>query len=290
MATIAYDKTVYDFIEGLDATGHVTHDSYQKKSVTYHHNGARLSLQGILDVWKVREASAHFDVDAYGSVGQYVRVNEYAWAVGNTLGNQESISIEMCNLTLDPTWEVAEVTWKEAARLSGWLHAKVIGTRPTRTTSRKHKDWKATICSGPYIDTVFDTMIGMSQDSYDYFATVETTQPPPPVVVTPDPTPVILPTDPVYEVGPITIKPDPALPTPVVIPALPTRLITPVPGLPLSTVADYILDGKWGGWVNLETRLNQLGYDSEAVRKIIFERLRHSGDLTMVKRTFRRSN
>ena len=289
MATIAYDKTVYDFIDGLDATGHVNHDSYTKKSVTYHHNGARLSLQGILDVWKVREASAHFDVDAYGSVGQYVRVNEYAWAQGNTLGNQESISIEMCNLTLDPTWEVAEVTWKEAARLSGWLHAKVIGTRPTRTTSRKHKDWKATICSGPYIDTVFDTMIGMSQDSYDYFLNLNTT--PPPVVVTPPVVvpPVVLPTDPVYEVGPIAIKPDPALPTPVVIPPLPVRRVTPVSGLPLNTVADNILTGKWGGWVNLETRLERLGYDSEAVREIIFARLRHSGDMRMVKRAFRRS-
>src|SRR4051794_21757579 len=132
MTTIAYDKPVQDFIAGLDATGHVTHTAYRKTSVTFHHNGGRLSLQGCLDVWKTRPASALFDVDGQGRLGQYVRVNEYAWATGNTEGNKSSISIEMANATTAPDWTVAEVTWKEAARLAGWLFARVIGVAPTR--------------------------------------------------------------------------------------------------------------------------------------------------------------
>ena len=60
MTTIAYDKPVVDFIAQLSATGHVTHTAYKKTSVTLHHNGGRLSHQGVLNVWKVRPASAHF--------------------------------------------------------------------------------------------------------------------------------------------------------------------------------------------------------------------------------------
>lgn len=168
-APIAYDKPVANFIAGLDATGHVTNTAYRKTSTTWHHNGGRLSLQGCLDVWKTREASAHFDVDGNGSVGQYAGVNMYAWHAGNTQGNKESIGIEMANSTLAPSWQVAEVTWKEAARLSGWLHARVIGVRPSRATCHIHHDWKSTLCAGPFIDSILNQMIAEAQAAYDYF-------------------------------------------------------------------------------------------------------------------------
>jgi hypothetical protein len=171
VTTIDYDKPVADFIEGLDATGHVTHIAYKKKSVTFHHNGGRLSLAGILEVWKTRLASAHFQVDKNGALGQYVRVQEYAWAVGNLEGNKESISIEMANATLRPDWEVAMVTWTNACRLAGWLFANVIDGRPRPTSSNVyvHKHWKSTDCAGPFIDSIFDDMLRETQRWYDYF-------------------------------------------------------------------------------------------------------------------------
>ncbi|HET9787098.1 MAG TPA: peptidoglycan recognition family protein [Pyrinomonadaceae bacterium] len=171
MSVIAYDKKVYDFIPGLNRTGHVTHRSYKKKSVTLHHNGGRLSLQGILDVWKVRPASAHFQVDRQARVGQYVLWHEYAWATGNTRGNQESISIEMANETTAPSWRVHPDTWKEAARLAGWLFANVIDgrPRPSRSNLFYHKHWKATDCAGPYMDTVYNQVLAEAQKWYDYF-------------------------------------------------------------------------------------------------------------------------
>ena len=70
MSTIKYDKPVRDFIKELSATGHVTHTKSKKKSVTIHHNAGRLSHQGVLDVWKVRPASAHFDVDGNGMISK----------------------------------------------------------------------------------------------------------------------------------------------------------------------------------------------------------------------------
>jgi N-acetyl-anhydromuramyl-L-alanine amidase AmpD len=169
--TIAYDKPVKDFIAGLDATGHVTHRSYAKKSVTFHHNGGRLSLEGILNVWKTRPASAHFQVDRSGAIGQYVRVHEYAWATGNTTGNVESISIEMANATLSPRWEILDVTWKNAARLAGWLFANVIEghPRPSNANTHVHHYWKSTDCAGPYIDSIWSEVLAETQRWYEHF-------------------------------------------------------------------------------------------------------------------------
>lgn len=171
MTTIRYDKPVADFIAGLNKTGHVTHVKYKKTSVTFHHNGGRLSLQGILDVWKTRPASAHFQSDKAGNIGQYVDVNEYAWATGNTEGNKSSISIEMANETVAPTWRVSDVTWKSAARLAGWLFANVIDgrPRPSKTNVHFHKYWKSTDCAGPYMDTKYNALLAETQKWYDYF-------------------------------------------------------------------------------------------------------------------------
>lgn len=167
--TIAYDQHITNLIDELSATGHVSHRSYAKKSVTFHHNGGKLSHQGVLAVWKYRPASAHFDSDAKGAIAQYVKVNEYAWAVANTRGNQETISIEMCNATLSPHWEVAEVTWKSAARLAGWLFAKVIKAKPSKDNVFFHHHWYSTSCAGPYMDSVYNQLLAEVQLWYNHF-------------------------------------------------------------------------------------------------------------------------
>lgn len=167
MTTIAYDLPMRDFIAALDETGHVTHTQHRKTHVTLHHNGGRLSHEGVLSVWQVRPASAHFNIDAAGTAAQFVRVNEYAWATGSTEGNQRSISIEMCDQTLAPDWVVSETTWRAAARLAGWLFARVIGYRPTSEFLVRHKMWSATDCAGPHIDKVYSQILAVAQETFD---------------------------------------------------------------------------------------------------------------------------
>lgn len=169
MTVIAYDRPVRDLVAALSATGHVTHTAYRKTSVTLHHNGGRLSHLGVLNVWKSRPASAHFDADAAGAIAQYVKVNEYAWAVGNTTGNQGTISVEMANSTVAPLWGVAPVTWQAAARLAGWLFAKVIGVRPNSSNFFVHSHWSSTSCAGPDIRSVWGKVMTAAQVAYDAF-------------------------------------------------------------------------------------------------------------------------
>lgn len=168
-ATIPYDLPMKNYIDELSATGHVTHRTYVKKSVTLHHNAGRLSHEGVLNVWETRPASAHFDIDGQGRACQYVKVNEFAWAAGSTIGNQESIHIEMANSSLSPTWGVADATWKGAARLAGWLFAKVIKARPSSSNLFMHSHWRATECAGPYIRSIWSKVLAEVVKWYGYY-------------------------------------------------------------------------------------------------------------------------
>jgi hypothetical protein len=160
MTTIGYDEPIADYIGKLNATGHVTHTTAKKTSVTVHHNAGKNTFDDILRTWTTRESSAHFDVDAEGKIAQFVKVDEYAWAVGNHAGNEYSISIEQCNSTLAPDWEVAEVTWKATARLTAWLFAHVIGSVPSKYNVFPHQHWSATECPGPYMNKIWNQFLG----------------------------------------------------------------------------------------------------------------------------------
>lgn len=179
MTTIAYDRPVKDLIAGLDATGHVTHAAYRKTSVTFHHNGGRLSHEGCLEVWKTRPASAHFDVDGVGDIAQYVRLNEYAWACGNTEGNKSSVHIELANATLAPDYVVADATWQSGARLAGWIFARAFGFAPTRESIHVHHDWKSTVCAGPFIDRIREQLFQAVLAAYNEFASAPAPSPAP---------------------------------------------------------------------------------------------------------------
>lgn len=162
-----YDKDIKDLIAELNRSGHVTHSKHKKTSVTFHHNaGVNITHEEILHLWMFRPVSAQFDVDEHGHIAQYVEADEYAWAVGNTQGNEETISIELTNSTAGPHWEVSEVTWTAGARLAGYLFAHVIRERPTRANVFPHHHWSSTTCPGPYIDRVFDEIVKTVQDFY----------------------------------------------------------------------------------------------------------------------------
>lgn len=177
---IAYDKPVKNLIAELNKTGHVTHTAYRKTSVTFHHNAGRFSHEGVLAIWKNRPASAHFDVDLAGAVAQYVKVNEYAWSTGTIEGNVGSISIEMANSVVGGDWAVSPTTWKSAARLAGWLFAKVIGTAPTSANVHYHSHWASTICAGPYMQKHYAELLAEVQKQYRSFMSAGN-----PVVVVP---------------------------------------------------------------------------------------------------------
>lgn len=179
MSTIAYDRPVVDMVAALSATGHYTDTKAKKTSVTIHHNAGINTFQQILDGWKTQQSSAHFDVDAWGNVAQYVEVDEYAWAVGDHEGNVTSISIEQCNSAVGGQWPVSETTWKASARLAAWLFVHEVEARPSSSNLFPHHHWSATECPGPYMDSIWATYLAEVQTQYDLFVGGTNTPPPP---------------------------------------------------------------------------------------------------------------
>jgi hypothetical protein len=170
LTTINYDRPIADYVDRLSATGHRGESGYpadktfKKTSVTFHHNDGTQSFDGVLQTWTERQASAHFDVDVHGNVAQFVKVDEYAWAVGNTEGNQSSISIEQADL--NESYEIAEVTWKAACRLAAWLFVHVIGEAPSSANIFPHQHWSSTDCPGPWVMSHFGMYISEVQAQY----------------------------------------------------------------------------------------------------------------------------
>ena len=274
---------INNLIAGLNATGHVTHTQHRKDKVTIHHNGGRLSHIGVLNVWKTRPASAHFDVDAAGNVAQYVEMNEYAWACGNTEGNQRSISIEMCNLATSSDWPVSETTWREAARLAGWIHAKVFGFRPTADSIVPHHHWKSTTCAGPYMDAHFGALIQVAQQAYDFFRSGGASNP-----VTPPPSggkSIAQIADEViagkWGNGDFRVtRLRNAGYDPAAIQAEVNRKLgggdrppSPPPSRKsIDQIASEVLAGQWGNGDDRKRRLREAGYDYDAVQRIVNQR------------------
>jgi N-acetylmuramoyl-L-alanine amidase CwlA len=65
--------------------------------VVIHYNDGDLSVQGCYDTWQTRAASAHYQVQSDGVIGQLVWDSNTAWHCGNWNANTTSIGVEHAN-------------------------------------------------------------------------------------------------------------------------------------------------------------------------------------------------
>ena len=84
--------------------------------ILVHHNAGNLSIAGCYSVWQTREASAHYQVQADGRIGQLVWDSDTAWHAGNWEANLTSIGIEHADISTNP-WRVSDATLDNGAHL-----------------------------------------------------------------------------------------------------------------------------------------------------------------------------
>ena len=63
--------------------------------IVIHHNAGNLSIAGCYNLWQTREASAHYQVDANGRIGQLVWDADTAWHADDWDANITSIGVEV---------------------------------------------------------------------------------------------------------------------------------------------------------------------------------------------------
>lgn len=140
-----------------------------------HHNGGRLTLRGCYDVWQTRKASAHYQVDAHGRIGQYVHDRDTAWHAANTLANRTSIGIEHANAG-DATTPVTAATLDAGAHLVAALHhAYGLGRPEWMVNVFPHNHFTATGCPGHLAGSQNAQYMARAQAHYDAIGAATTT-------------------------------------------------------------------------------------------------------------------
>ena len=122
----------------------------QIKYIVRHHNAGILTIDGCWEVWQTREASAHYQVENSGRIGQLVNDSDTAWHAANQLRNQQSIGIEHANCGgANQDWPISDTVIKQGARLAAALCRYYNLGRPEYGKNiRDHKETGSTSC--PY--------------------------------------------------------------------------------------------------------------------------------------------
>lgn len=187
------------------------------------------------DTWinQGREASANYGVDG-DFVDQFVYDGNAAWANANYWANHNCLSIEHANATFDEPgthndYVIDDRTFFNGARLVANGHLK-YNIKPKRNvTVRKHKEFYATGCPGPYMDRNWDRYFDLMMDIYNQ---IKAGRPMPKVE------------------NPQRSKPQPAK-------------------LSSNQVALEVIRGVWGNGQDRVNRLRASGYNPEEIQKLV---------------------
>lgn len=133
--------------------------------VVVHYNAGDLSIDGCYSVWQTREASAHYQVESSGRIGQLVWDSDTAWHASNWDVNCSSIGIEHANKS-DGT--ITEACLDAGAHLVAAV-CKYFGLgRPQWLVNVfPHKYFASTACPGQIYGSQKDAYIQRAQQWYD---------------------------------------------------------------------------------------------------------------------------
>ena len=156
--------------------------------VVVHYNAGNLTVEGCYSVWQTREASAHYQVESNGRVGQLVWDRDTAWHCGNKnvdpLSNSKSIGVEHANMA-DGT--ITETCLDTGAHLVAALCVHFGLGRPEWLKNVfPHKYFASTSCPGEIYGSQKEEYIQRAQYWYDFMTGAVGTEPEEPETPLPD--------------------------------------------------------------------------------------------------------
>lgn len=114
--------------------------------VVLHYNDGDLSVDGCYATWQTRQASAHYQVQSDGLVGQLVWDGDTAWHAGNWDANCRSIGIEHANRGDSLTDECIESGAHLVAAICAYYK---LGRPQWGVNVFPHNHFSSTDCPGP---------------------------------------------------------------------------------------------------------------------------------------------
>lgn len=150
--------------------------------VIIHYNAGNLTVEGCYNLWQSRAASAHYQVESNGRIGQLVWDSDTAWHAGNWDANCSSIGVEHAN-NKDGT--VTETCLDAGAHLVAAICLFYKLGRPEWMKNVfPHKHFSATQCPGQLAGSQNAAYMQKAQYWYDQMSGTKPTPEP-----TPQPTP-----------------------------------------------------------------------------------------------------
>lgn len=152
--------------------------------VIVHYNAGNLTCEGCYSVWQTREASAHYQVESNGRIGQLVWDRDTAWHAGDWDANCSSIGIEHANMA-DGT--ITEACLDNGAHLVAAICKNYGLGRPEWLKNVfPHKYFSATSCPGEIYGSQKDAYIQRAQYWYDVMTGAVSAEPEEPATPLPD--------------------------------------------------------------------------------------------------------
>ena len=257
--------------------------------IVVHYNAGDLSIDGCYSVWQTREASAHYQVESGGRIGQLVWDSDTAWHASNWDANCTSIGIEHAN---QPDGTITEACLDAGAHLVAALCKHFGLGRPQWLVNVfPHKHFAATSCPGQIYGSQKDAYIQRAQKWYDQMVNgtaSSETKPSQPAKKS------------ISEVAKDVIagkygngadrqkKLEAEGYNYAEVQAEVNRQlgVTTTAKKSIDEIAQEVINGKWGNGNDRKNRLTQAGYDYNAVQSKVNALLGASGGSTMSARQF----
>ena len=135
--------------------------------IVLHHNAGNLTIRGCYNVWQDREASAHYQVQSDGKIGQIVWDRDTAWHAGDANANATSIGIEHADCQSNP-WKISDAALENGAHLVAALCKYYKLGRPTWMKNVfPHSHFSATECPASIAGSQNAAYMKRAQEWYD---------------------------------------------------------------------------------------------------------------------------
>ena len=135
--------------------------------IVLHHNAGNLTIRGCYNVWQDREASAHYQVQSDGRIGQLVWDKDTAWHAGDFNANATSIGIEHADCQSSP-WMISDACLENGAHLVAALCKYYKLGRPTWMKNVfPHNHFSSTECPASIAGSQNAAYMKRAQEWYD---------------------------------------------------------------------------------------------------------------------------
>lgn len=202
--------------------------------IVLHHNAGNLTIRGCYNVWQDREASAHYQVQSDGRIGQLVWDKDTAWHAGDFNANATSIGIEHADCQTRP-WMISAACLENGAHLVAALCKYYKLGRPTWMKNVfPHSHFSATECPASIAGSQNAAYMKRAQEWYDAMMKGSSKPAPKPAK-----------------------KPAPK----------------PAKKKDINTIAQEVIKGAWGNGDDRRRRLEAAGYNYAAVQNAVNAKL-----------------